>query len=129
MEDAPAIQLLPVQTGLTGSRDDLSKPLYVLILAVGIVLLIACANVAGLMLARATARQREIAVRLALGASRGRVARQMLTESLTISVAGGLLGVVMAFWSARGLLAFLTSSSDRPSCPGHALNAIPNRFP
>ncbi len=106
-EDAPVIKLLPAQTGLTGSRRRLSKPLYVLMLAVGIVLLIACANVAGLMLARAKARQKEIAVRLAIGASRGRIVRQLLTESLTISVAGGLLGIAMAFWSARALLAFL----------------------
>jgi predicted permease len=114
-EDAPAIKLLPAETGLTGSRPEFSKPLYVLMLAVGIVLLIACANVAGLMLARATARQKEIAVRLAIGASRGRIARQILTESLTISVAGGFLGVAMAFWSARALLAFLTSTSSRPT--------------
>jgi predicted permease len=67
------------------------------------------------MLARATARQKEIAVRLAIGASRGRIARQILTESLTISAAGGLLGVAMAFWSARALLAFLTSTSSRPT--------------
>jgi len=114
-EDAPAIKLLPAETGLTGSRPQFSHPLYVLMLAVGIVLLIACANVAGLMLARATARQKEIAIRLAIGASRGRIARQILTESLTISVAGGLLGVAMAFWSARALLAFLTSTSSRPT--------------
>jgi predicted permease len=114
-EDAPAIKLLPAQTGLTGSRRELSKPLYVLMLAVGIVLLIACANVAGLMLARATARQKEMAVRLAIGASRGRIARQLLTESLTISVAGGLLGIAMAFWGARALFAFLTSTDSRPT--------------
>ena len=114
-EDAPSIRLLPAQTGLTGSREDLSTPLYVLMLAVGIVLLIACANVAGLMLARSTARQKETALRLALGASRGRIARQVLTESLTISVAGGLLGIVLAFWSARALLAFLTSTSSQPT--------------
>jgi predicted permease len=115
VEDAPAIRLLPAQTGLSGSRAELSKPLYVLMLAVGIVLLVACANVAGLMLARATARHKEIAVRLAMGASRGRIARQLLTESLTISAAGGLLGIAMAFWSARALLDFLTSTASRPS--------------
>src|SRR6202020_782304 len=74
-----------------------------------------CANVAGLMLAWATARQKENAVRLAIGASRGRIARQLLTESLTISVAGGLLGIAMAFWSARALLAFLTSTASHPT--------------
>jgi len=70
------------------------------------------------MLARASTRQKEIAVRLALGASRGRIARQLLTEGMTISFAGGVLGIVLAFWSARALLAFMTSTSTRP--PGLA---------
>ncbi|HTS13308.1 MAG TPA: ABC transporter permease [Candidatus Limnocylindrales bacterium] len=109
-EDAPFVKVLPAQTGLIGARSTLSQPLYVLMLAVGILLLVACANVAGLMLARAASRQKEIAVRLAIGAGRARIVRQLLTESVIIAGAGGLLGIAIALWSARVLLAFLTST-------------------
>jgi len=112
--DDPRVSLLPAQKRLAGFRADYGEPLYLLMAAVGIVLLIACANVAGLMLARARAREKEIALRLALGAGRGRVIRQLLTESVLLSAAGAALGVLVAFWGATGLAGFLSANSYHP---------------
>ena len=105
--DLPRIELVGAARGLTSLRREFSQPLFVLMACVGIILLIACANVAGLFLARASARRQEIAMRLTLGATRGRVARQLLTEGLLTSVLGASLGILLAYWSASALVAFL----------------------
>ena len=99
-------------TGFSGIRNDFSTALIVLMCMVGLVLLIACANVANLLIARAFMRQKEIAVRLSLGASRGRLVRQLLVESLVLSTAGGVVGLGLAFVLTRGLLRLVPSDGQ-----------------
>ncbi len=104
---ASAIRLTPAPQGHSGLRRRLSQPLWFLFAATAVLLGLACLNVAGLFLARGSARNREISTRLALGASRGRIGRQLLADSVLIALTGGSLGAVLAPLAMRTLIAFL----------------------
>jgi predicted permease len=115
------IPMMPGGGGLSHIRTGYQSPLMVLMIMVVVVLLIACANLANLLLARAVGREREFTARLALGSTRGRIVRQILTEALMLALLGGVLGLGLAFWATKALITFIDRGATHT-----ALSATPD---
>ncbi len=112
LDDLPGLSLQPGVSGLDSLRRQYARPIFILMAMVGLILLVACSNIASLLLSRAAARRREIAIRLGIGASRARVVRQLLTESLMLASIGGALGFVVAYWGIHVLTALLSNGRE-----------------
>lgn len=121
MDKTESVTMVPLRDALVG---DVKPALMILVGAVGFVLLIACANVANLLLARASGRHKEIAIRTAVGASRGRLISQLLTESILLAAVSGLVGFLIGAWGVRVLLALSPGNLPRVNAPDHAASIV-----